>query len=107
TGSRPDLLEEAGDRAGLVEQVGVNDLEGHDAVHDAVPRLVDATHPAGAEQAQDLVARVPREVRGHGGAVDRRRAVARGRAFARVERLRIRLRLRLPRAGAAVGRAVG
>jgi hypothetical protein len=67
-GRGPDLLAEAAHRLGPAHQRGVDDLEGDQAVHQAVPRLVDRAHAARAQARQDLVARVVRQ-----GGRDRRR----------------------------------
>ena len=64
---RLHLAVEALDRLGVAEELGVDDLQGHQAVHLPVPGLVDGPHAALAEQSQDLVARVVGQVGGDRG----------------------------------------
>ena len=54
----PDFFPEALHRVRLRGQVRGHHLERHDSAHDLVFGLVDHTHPARAEFAEDLVARV-------------------------------------------------
>ena len=63
TGRRLDFLTKALDRRGLGQQAAAHDLQGDDALHQAMLGLEDDAHTAGADDAEDAIARVVRQFR--------------------------------------------
>ena len=82
-GRRLHFALETLDRLGIVEQLGVDDLQGDEAIHLLVSGLVDGAHASLPQQLKDLVAGVLHQFGGNGlcGPVGRHETRRRGRAF--------------------------